>query len=411
MTAVVFLSIIVLCNAAACTWTTSFDLSASTGTSAQFPVRPVLSDDLSISVASYGTGGVAGRLTGFSSLGALQWGPVTTASYPNGFARDGAGLLYFARNQGVVTVYDPTDGSPTGTSFSVTAPSPVIAIDGNLNILYVISAYGNHRVARYQLDGTALSDLTSEGSQIGQAQVGLAVLSTGNVLVATAGGRVHEFSPAGVPVQNWAAGSFNQDGLTVLNEKVYLQARGGSANIVTSSGCIIETTGAATPSFSNAQGGTGYPGFGVADNRFLVADANTFHVHTFTCDYAALTAAAQTACSEDISISVPVQAEVLPNCAFPFVVSPPRNVVEPICQYDTWLATGGYSCTGCAVTLDKTWQYCNNATHLKYGARWSYSHPLANGENSTLALGWATFTVVPPRSTNCTCSEILRCSE
>ena len=302
---ILFLSIVALCNAAACTWSTSFDVSAATGTAAQFPVRPVLGDSLEIAVASYGTGGSGGRLTGFTSAGALQWGPVSLANYPNGFARDSAGLLYFARNGGGVTVHNPTDGTVTGTAFTVTpGGSPIIAIDANLGILYAISAYGNHKVERYQLDGTALADLTSEGSAAGQNQVGLAVVpTTGNILVATTSGQVHEFTPAGASVQNWAAGGFNQDGLTVLNEHVYLQAQSTSINIVTSSGCIIEAAGAATPSLSNAQGGAGYPGFGLTDSRFLLADANTFHVHTFTCDYTMLTTTAQNVCGEDIAVS------------------------------------------------------------------------------------------------------------
>ena len=87
-------------------------------------------------------------------------------------------------------------------------------------------------------------------------------------------------------------------------------------------------------------------------------------------------------------------SEPLPICDFS--PSVPRSVEEPWCHYKNWLATGGYSCTGCEIILIKEWKYCIQVNYtadstLRYGARWTYINPL----NQTTPLGSALFTVSP----------------
>ena len=81
----------------------------------------------------------------------------------------------------------------------------------------------------------------------------------------------------------------------------------------------------------------------------------------------------------------------------------PTSVVEPFCNYQTWLNSAGYSCLDCQVRPTKTWTVCSSvgSSAVVYGARFEAVNPAGQ----TFNLGSATFTVAAATSPPCSCSD------
>lgn len=78
----------------------------------------------------------------------------------------------------------------------------------------------------------------------------------------------------------------------------------------------------------------------------------------------------------------------------------PQNFTGPFCLYDDWLASGGFSCTACGAQVVKVWEYCNQPSPLKYGARFT---------TGPTSIGSATFTVGEDYSATCDCTPPPAC--